>query len=291
EGKSFGTSEHIAKAAVDVTPIDWFLGRVTYTYGSRQLGDEYGADPSNAAGFYKFDYADRVRNRVDLLLQFSAWETLTPSLNFGYANDDFSKSTFGLTNDENISAGAGLGWTPLDWLTFSADYTYEQHNAKQSLAGGGASGGSTVNDWKSTSKDEFHIVSVGAVIDVIPKKFDINLGYGVTFGYTNIDNNNVYAAGCPAPGTATSCAYNYDKIQNVLQTAKVVGRYRLTEKLSLRGGFAYERFNERNFARDPMAPFMGAFDTSTTSIQSVWLGATTPNYESYTFAGFVRYEF
>jgi hypothetical protein len=40
-----------------------------------------------------------------------------------------------------------------------------------------------------------------------------------------------------------------------------------------------------------MQPFIGNYDTSTTGIQSVYLGATTPNYESYTFAGFVRYEF
>ena len=292
EGRNFGTDEHTAKAAVDVRPIDWFLGRVTYIYGVRNLSGDYlaaGPDPSGP-GFFKFNYADRVRNRVDVLMQFSPWETFTPSLNFGYANDDFNHSMWGLTNDENYSAGTSLSWTPLGWLTLSADYTYELHNSTQRVAGNG-SAGSNANDWQSTSKDQFHIVSVGAVIDVIPKKFDINLGYGVTFGYTNIDNNNLNAAGCPAPGTANTCAYNYDKIQNVLQTAKVVARYRLTEKLSVRGGFAYERFNERNYARDPMLPFMGAYDTSTTSIQSVWLGATTPNYESYTFAGFVRYEF
>lgn len=283
EGKNFGTAENIAKVAVDVTPIDWFLGRVTYTYGNRQLDNEYGQDPASGPGFYKFDYADRVRNRVDLLLQFSPWETLTPSFNFGYANDNFSNSTFGLTSDENLSAGVGLGWTPLDWLTFSADYTYERHNAVQASPGSNTAG-FHINDFESTSKDDFHILSLGAVIDVIPKKFDINLGYAVTFGYTTIEANNLN------PGFTTR-AGNFDKIQNVLQTAKVVARYRLTEALSVRGGFAYERFNERNFARDPMAPFMGAYDSSNTSIQSVWLGATTPNYESYTFAGFVRYEF
>jgi len=77
-----------------------------------------------------------------------------------------------------------------------------------------------------------------------------------------------------------------------------VGRYRLTEKLQVRGGFAYERYNERDFARDPMRPFMGDFEMVTptgpipnTGIQSVWLGATKPNYEAYIFSGFVRYQF
>jgi hypothetical protein len=275
---------------VDVTPIDWLLGRVTYTFGVRDLSGDYGQDPNSGLGFYKFNYADRVRNRVDLLLQFSPWETLTPSIDFGYANDNFNHSAFGLTDDTNLSAGVSLGWSPMRWLTLTADYTYEHHNSTQRVAGGGSSG-SNANDWQGKSLDDFHIVSLGAVVDVIPKKFDITLGYAVTFGYTKIQNSNLNAAGCPAPGTANTCAYDYPRIDNVLQTAKIIGRYRLTEKLSLRGGFAYERFNERNFLRDPMQPFTGYYDTSGGGISSVWLGATTPNYESYTIAGFVRYEF
>jgi MtrB/PioB family decaheme-associated outer membrane protein len=287
DDRSFSTEEQSAKAAVDVTPIDWLLGRVTYTYGVRNLDGNYGMDPASGPMFYKFNYADRVRNRVDLLLQFSPWETFTPSFNFGYANDNFNNSAFGLTDDENLSAGVSLGWSPMGWLTLSADYTYERHNSTQRVPAGTT--GFNVNDFESKSKDEFHTVGVGAVVDVVPKKFDINLGYGVTFGYTTIKATNLNAG-------FTSAAGNWDKIQNVLQTVKIVGRYRLTEKLSVRGGFAYERYNERNFLRDPMQPFMGYYDTSCRSgacgsIQSVWLGATTPNYESYTLGCVARYDF
>jgi MtrB/PioB family decaheme-associated outer membrane protein len=279
DGKSFSTDEHIAKAAVDVTPIDWFLGRLTYTYGDRYQSN-YGADPDNPAGFYKFDYADRVRNRVDALLQFSPWETFTPSLNFGYANDNYKNSPYGLTDDTNFSVGAGLGWNPTGGLTFSADYTYELHDSRQAV--------SQATSFKNKSKDEFHTVNLNMVVDVVPKKFDINLGYGVTLGYTTITATNLN-------GTATPG--QWDRIENVLQTARIIGRYRMTEKLSVRGGLAYERYTERNFAVDPMQPFIGNLDNScsarsnTCASQSVFLGATQPNYESYTFAGFVRYDF
>ena len=46
DDKSFSTDEQSAKAAVDVTPIDWLLGRVTYTYGVRNLSGDYGHGPS-----------------------------------------------------------------------------------------------------------------------------------------------------------------------------------------------------------------------------------------------------
>jgi hypothetical protein len=77
-----------------------------------------------------------------------------------------------------------------------------------------------------------------------------------------------------------------------------VGRYRLTEKLQVRGGLAYERYTEKDFARDPMQPFMGFYEQAVpggplqaAGIQSVYLGATQPNYEAYIFSGFVRYQF
>jgi MtrB/PioB family decaheme-associated outer membrane protein len=280
DGKNFGTDEHSLKASMNVTPVNWLLGRVSYTYGNRNLAN-YGNDPlaGNGPGFLKFNYADRVRNRVDTMLQLSRWETFTPSINFGYAVDNFSKSAYGLTDDQNVSAGANLTWTPLSWLTASADYTYERHDATQRIY-------QANNPFVTDSKDEFHIVGLNAILEIIPKKLDLTLGYGVTFGYTTIHNANLLPT-C----AGQACAINYDKIQNILQTVRVVGRYRLTEKLSFRGGFAYERFNEKNFARDPMLPFMGYYDTSAAGAQSVWLGATTPNYESYTLGAVARYDF
>jgi len=283
DGKSFSTDEHSAKAAVDVTPLDWLLGRLSYTYGIRNLDGDYGRDPLSGPNFYKFNYADRDRNRVDLLLQLSRWETFTPSFNFGYAYDNYYNSKFALTDDENLSAGVSLGWSPMSGLTLSADYTYERHDTTQASPGS-ATAGSSVNDFESTSKDEFHNVGLGAIVDVIPKIFDINLGYAVTFGYTTIKAQNLNPA-------FTTAAGNFDRIQNVLQTFRIVGRYRLTEKLSVRGGFAYERYNERNFAKDPMLAFMGNYDTSGGGILANWVGATVPNYEAYITSLFVRYDF
>jgi MtrB/PioB family decaheme-associated outer membrane protein len=282
DDKSFSTDEHTAKAAMDVTPLDWLLGRVTYTYGSRYNTDYGSVDPLSGVGFFKFNYADRDRNRVDLLLQLSRWETFTPSMNFGYAYDNYHHSKFGLTDDENLSAGVSMGWTPVSRLTLSADYTYERHDTTQGVPG--STIGGSVNDFESTSKDEFHIINLGGIVDVIPKVFDINFGYTVSFGYTTIKTNNLNANTAQVTG-------RFDKIQNVLQAFRIVGRYFLTEKLSLRGGFAYERYNERNFAKDPMQPFMGYYDPSSGGIMANWVGATVPNYEAYIFSGVVRYDF
>ncbi len=300
-GQSFSNAEHIGKFAADVTPVDWFLGRVTYTYGDRSVTG-YDFDPATELPqSIKYNYAPRTRNRVDALAQFMFWETLTPSLSIGYAVDDYRDNQFGLTKDDYFNAGVNLGWTPVRWLTISADYTYEQYNYEMTnrYLVGGTFPGFPYNNWTSKSKDTFHNVGVNAVFDIIPKKFDITAGYTVTFGYTTYDNTtpNLNVGGTTSSPQAT--AFPWPKVQNVLQTARIIARYRLTEKLSLRGGFAYERYNEKDWARDPMQPFMGNYDSTTyptvtytsQGAQSVWLGATQPNYESYTLAGFVRYDF
>ncbi len=276
--QSFNTDEHIAKAAADITPNDWFLGRVTYLYGSRSLHD-YTGDPTGAGSgpnFFKFNYANRVRNRVDALLQFSRWETVTPSLSFGYTDDNYNKSAFGLTDDRGFSAGAGLTWVPINWLTFTGNYSYEYHLSRQNVFRTAAT------PWQSDSRDQFHIFDVGTTLNLVPKRLSLTLDYGVTFGYSDIKGRGL------APG---STAGDFPRVDNVLQTARITALYRLTDKLSLRGGFAYERYTERNFLLDPMQPFMGFYDPSASGAASVWLGANAPNYEAYIFSALVRYEF
>jgi len=289
------TNEHIAKVAADFTPIDWFLGRVTYTYGDRTV-ENYRNTPSQLPQLRKFDEADRRRNRLDLLAQFT-WETVTLSPTFGFALDDYYNSSYGVKKNDYYSAGGSLGWTPITWLNLSADYTYEYYKATQQSRYRTTTVDTSGNDWESTSKDEFHTVGLNAVVDLVPKKLDVTLGYAVTFGYTTIRTRNLTvppttpSSALPGITPNNATAFDWDKIYNVLQTVKVVGRYRITEKFQARLGYAYERYTERDFARDPMKPFMGDVDTANAGIQSVFLGATQPNYDAHILSFRLRYDF
>lgn len=279
------TDEHIGKFAADLAPADWFLGRVTYSHGDRTV-ENYQNVAAQLPQLRKFDEADRRRDRVDVLLQFTPWETLTPSLNFGFARDDYYNSDYGLKDNNYYSAGTSLGWSPLSWLQLSADYAYEYYKYTQQSRYRAPGVDTSANDWESKSKDEFHTAGVNAVVDLVPKKFNVSLGYAVTFGYTTVRNQNLGAF-----TTASAQAFYWDKVYNVLQTVKVVANYHLTEKLLARLGYAYERYTERDFARDPLQPFMGGVDTSSAGIRSVFLGATQPNYEAHILSFFLRYGF
>ncbi len=289
------TNEHIGKIAADFTPIDWFLGRVTYSYGDRTV-ENYQNVAAQLPQLRKFDEADRRRNRLDLLTQFS-WDTVTIAPTFGFALDDYYNSDYGLKKADYYAPGLSIGWTPLDWLTLSADYTYEYYKYNQQSRYRTPTVDSAGNDWESKSKDEFHTVGLNAVLGLIPKKLDVTLGYAVTFGYTTIRTANLTVppttpSSAPAGITPNNAsAFDWDKIYNVLQTVKVVAKYRLTEKFQARLGYAYERYTERDFARDPLKAFMGDVDTANAGIQSVFLGATQPNYEAHILSFLLRYDF
>jgi len=297
---NFSNHDNIAKFSADMTPVDWFLGRLTYAWDHQTLVGENATPTAALPNAVPYPYAERTSNRVDALFQFTPWETLTPSISGSYAVSDYPNNDFGLTKNDYWSGGASLAWSPVPSLTLTGDFTYEQYNWDMTSRYnvGGVLPGSPFNDWRSKSKDQFYNVGLNAIVDIVPKKFDITLGYAVSFGYTTFQNSNpnLNAGGVTSVPQAT--AYSWDKVQNVLQNFRFVAKYHVTEKLSLRGGFAYERANERNWATDPMQPFMGNYDSDrpggapiTQGVQSVYLGATQPNYEAYIVSGFVRYAF
>jgi MtrB/PioB family decaheme-associated outer membrane protein len=299
------TDENIGKFSADVTPFDWFQGRVSYSHGDRTVENyQYWGRAAGAIAqlpqLRKFDEADRRRDRVDLLFQFTPWETLSPSINFGIAQDDFHNSSYGLKKNTNYSAGASMSWTPLKWLQLSADYAYEnskyiQQSRYRPVTGGRITPDTPDNDWESKSQDAFHTLGVSAAIDLVPKKFDVTLGYSASFGFTTIHTKNLTdPPATPNTSGATpnnATAHDYDKISNILQTLKVVARYHLTEKLQTRLGYAYERYEETDFARDRLQPYMGDVDDVAAGRQSVFLGAKQPSFEAHILSFFVRYEF
>lgn len=289
------TDEHTGKFSVDLTPVDWLLNRVTYSYSQRTV-QNYVAPAGQLPQLVMFYQADRRRNKVDYLFQLTPWETVTPSVTFSYAEDNYYNSAYGLTYDNDLSAGFSLGWTPLNWLRLSADYTFEcdmyNQQSRYIPVVGTTTYNFAANDWKSNSADFFHTLGLNADLDVIPKKLKVNAGYSITFGQTRINASNLGTPTLATTGSASNLAgayaSNWPNVDNLLQTVKISARYFLTQKLSAQLGYMYERYTESNFALDSMAPYMGKVDTSAIT---PFLGATAPNYEAQIVTFMLKYDF
>jgi len=122
------TNEVFAKAALDVTPVDWLVARLTYRPSFRRI-DEYNTfahhehqvlEEDTAASLVqgqsvllrKFDEAERDRQAVNLTLTFTPLDTLSVSVVGEYGNDQYVRSPLGLQDATRWSLGFDGSWQP-----------------------------------------------------------------------------------------------------------------------------------------------------------------------------------
>ena len=142
------SNEYFAKVALDATPTEWLLARVAYTPSFRRISeyntrahaehsvveDEAAAAAGQSLLLRKFDEADRNRQKVDGQLQFTFGNFFTATPSAAYHYDDYYSSPLGLQSETGWSAGIDLSWTPLERVTFSGGYTFEQILQKMRIA-------------------------------------------------------------------------------------------------------------------------------------------------------------
>ena len=121
------SDEPYLKAALDATPFDWLLARLTYrpswrrisNYNTRAHAEHAVAeeDPSTVTQgqsvlLRKFDEAERNRQQVDLFLQITPLETLTITPTASYMFDNYTSglATTQRQRPESPCSGSSRRW-------------------------------------------------------------------------------------------------------------------------------------------------------------------------------------
>ena len=118
------SNEAFAKAVLDVTPTEWLLARLTYRPSFRRIGDYNTAAQFNRTTvddvtapapqsplLRKLDEADRNRQKVDLLMEFTPIETFTASFSSGFRTTSTTTPRSGQVATA-WTAGVDLTWNP-----------------------------------------------------------------------------------------------------------------------------------------------------------------------------------
>jgi MtrB/PioB family decaheme-associated outer membrane protein len=298
------TDEYFAKAALDWTPIEWLLARLTYRPSFRRL-DEYNTfahlqhsvveeDPvAESQGqsplLRKFDEADRDRQRVDLLLQFTPSEVLTISPAFSYRHDDYIDSALGLQEADAWSAGLDLTWSPLAWLSLSAGYVYEKIDQQQRSRSREVSGARTLDfldyDWVSDNVDTIHTLYVGVRATLIPNRLEwiLNIAYEDAVGEINTRNPIPPTSGTPAQ-QANATAKPFPSFKDSLFHLDTAFRYRFLKAWTFTLGYMFEVFDQADFRTDGLNPFVPG-------VTSIYLGNDFKDYTAHIVSMAVGYRF
>ena len=315
------SNEVFAKLAVDVTPFDWLLARLTYRPSFRRI-DEYNSrahpehvvveepvDVSQGQSVLlrKYDESERNRQSVQLLLQFTPLETLsiTPTASYYYDNYLDTQSSLlsvdpagqgqrspflGVQNATGWQLGADVTWAPVQRLSMSVGYMYENYFRKMEsrsrpvVTGAGALD-FTDFDWISDINDVYNTVYANLKIAIIPAVLDaaFNASYAGALGTVKSRNPVAPTSGTAAQDT-TAKAQRFPAYEDNLFHLEASVAYHFWKNWTAKLGYVYEQWTKQNWQTDTLNPFLPG-------VTSIWLGNDLRNYTANTIYATLAYTF
>jgi MtrB/PioB family decaheme-associated outer membrane protein len=296
------SNEYFGKIALDATPTEWLLARVSYIPSFRRIS-EYNTrahaehsvveDAAAAAAgqsllLRKFDEADRDQQKIEGQLQFTFADVFTATPSAAYRYDDYINSPLGLQTETAWSAGIDLSWTPLERVTLSGGYTFEQIFQKMRSRSRPVTGTTTLDfpdfDWISNLSDTVQTAYVGVKAALIPKVLDLRINGAFSNALGRIETNNPTT---PVSGTAaqnaTATAKPFPAFQDTLIRVEASVIYYFLKNWSARLGYAFEKWDKTDFRTDTLNPYMG--------VSSIWLANDLRNYTAQMMSLTLAYQF
>jgi MtrB/PioB family decaheme-associated outer membrane protein len=263
------TREMTLWGKIAVQPTEKLSTWLKYAYSWRD-NSTYGTSvwfgyPENPL-LRKFYLADRQRNMIEGRLDYAINEKISLGVSADYADDDYSKSSVGLTSARTTNFAVELATVFTERTQGRAYFQTQQVRSQQS-----GSEAFAAPDWTGRMKDTFDVLGIGVKHVAIPSKLDIGADFTVSRSHSDVAVDNVLAAP-PFPTAKTK-----------LEAIKLYGTYNLKDNLSITGSYHYEHYDSTDWRLDGIAP--GTVPNLLT------LGAQSPNYSVNVFRVAMRYRF
>lgn len=279
------TNEHTGRIKLTANPFQFLNAQLEYAH-SRRDGSAYrdnrlfidGHTPdflatlpveqrfSNNPSLRRFQYSDRVRNRMTAGFTIVPTDKITMGVT-GYYTHDHYNATFGLSKQERFSGTFDINYAVNDKLNLHSFFTQEYFLSKQNSFSFGNRLAAIPpldpnNLWWLDNQDNVYTVGTGLNWIIIENKLDIEMNYLFSRAVTDIDPKNNVADAAALPNINTD-----------IHSFFVNSNYRLKENLRLRFSYRFESFQTRDFARDTIKP--GTLE------QVISLGASSPDYRAH----------
>lgn len=278
------TDEHTGRIKLTSSPYSFMSSRLQYAHsirnGSKYRDNKLFIDShtqafldtlpldqrfSNNPLIRKFQYSDRVRDKVDGGLTFVPTDKLTLGLS-GYFTHDNYDAVFGLSKQNRLSGTFDINYAFSKDLDMHGFYTQEYFLSRQN----GFARRSTAEAlppldpdsfWWLDNEDSVYTVGGGFNWKIIENKLDIGLDYIFSRAVTQID---------PSRSTPT---VGLPSINTDIHSLTFRGDYHFKDNLRMRLSYRYESFQTIDFARDNVFP--------DTIAQVITLGSSSPDYNAH----------
>jgi MtrB/PioB family decaheme-associated outer membrane protein len=208
-----------------------------------------------------FEYADRTRDKIGVDMSYNPQQKLTLGFALDYYKDDYKHMELGLTKATGLTYTPSITYTFSENLSASLYYSYEKLESDQS-GREWITVPAISTRWAESDSNKTETVGLSCNWKAIPNK--LNLGADLV--YADFTGKIRYAHELiPFPD-----------LTSTLTAIGVHGTYKISDNMSLRAEYRYERYKESDWANVAL-PFT--------------LGETPQNQETHLIYLAVRYAF
>jgi len=304
-------------ATGDWVPIKDLLFRVSYRHSDRKpdvYQDDNASDPAtgnpvlctdtttitftaNQRCLRRFDESARLRNRGDVLVEYSPTDRITLTAFAGTVQDNYNRPggtnspvplnfltgsaatvgpyyLYGVLKDLSYNWGFDADYALSSQVSFFAEYSYERYHKRmitryRTPPGSSppqniltCSGCDTANnDWESVAREPVHIYTIGTDTH-FGRKIYFTTYYSLSAGIGHVFSHPL---GDPTITsgtnqfllTGTNAAVDYPETVNRNHEFVVVAKYKLTERLSPKLEYRYQQWDYKDYQTSPMTQYMG----------------------------------
>lgn len=289
-------TEMTYKVGLDTHPAEWVGAGVRVSRADRHGTTYRGEEPflssydpgytatvaggwENHPDLRKYFQADRLRNTLAFLVSLTPGERWTLGANSTYRKDDYETSDLGLTKSTINTYTADTSYVPFETVTTYAFYTLEFLKSDQDgrqFSGGAvklAQAADPTRDWFADHRDRVDTLGGGVTKALLKNTLDLGADYVYAKSKSQVDVTVGSAlTAAPLPNTVTR-----------LNSISLYGKYKLTNALSLKVRYRFEKFRSTDWAVDDVAP--------NTLANVITLGEESPDYRIQVVTVSLAYRF
>ncbi|MBI2173659.1 MAG: MtrB/PioB family decaheme-associated outer membrane protein [Candidatus Omnitrophica bacterium] len=276
------SNEHTFGPTFDIKPTSWALVRLGY---KRSLRDAHNYDGGRYVvvdtslttdemreevleELRKFDQAARTRDKFSYFGQITPWENLNLFGGFDFFLDEYTRTVIGLQDDLSYVPSVGFTYAPLDWMMLFGNYSWERFDWKLQAMHRTTTTQTTTTDpgrtWRSRGRDQTNTVSFGTDLKLIQNLLGLRIQYTFSEGSSLVKQSGNSAG--------TDAAFNLPIVNSRWHEFLTRFEYQLYKNVTLRLGYYFNRYNQRDYGVDIMKPWMGDVDTNNGIQRSIYLG-------------------
>ncbi len=265
------TNEDLYDLSAGWVPAAWGNIRIAYAHGKRRYDSYDEETPFNPAGTQNFDQSNRDRDKYSLMATFTPVERLDLGVQAHTIKDDYPSTAFGRTSDKSDGWAVDFAVDAGSGVTVSGNYGQDRFRWSMASSYRLAQIENAVDDWFIDTDDTTHDYGLGLTALLAKSKVVLDFRANKTDA-TGRQTGSFNPGGAPG-GDATS----FPDIRSDLTVVEGSVTWKMRASMGLTFAVTHENWNEDNFQRDVMIPWMGALDGGAS--ESVFLGAQIPGYD------------